>query len=168
MSDDKKNIPESIPELDEMVKILYNENQTIKTLEENSKVLKNKIISGMENHKLNKYIVSDSESVQSNIKVSLVEKTSITYDMNFVKEIIPEAITKTLIVTPDRLESFKSTLKSFGLSGKQVSQLLKTMEVKTEVDSSLVKTKIDKGEISSEDVVKIADVHVISKYLKFS
>ena len=103
-------------DLNEKIRLLYNETQTIKMLEENSKALKSSIISDMENLGIknvknipispNDSDVKDSDT----ISISLVEKTAISYDLNFVKEIIPEAIEKILTVDSDNMEEFKALL----------------------------------------------------------
>ena len=161
-------------DLNEKIRLLYNETQTIKMLEENSKALKSSIISDMENLGIknvknipispNDSDVKDSDT----ISISLVEKTAISYDLNFVKEIIPEAIEKILTVDSDNIEEFKALLKSYNLTGKQVNALVKVMKVKCNVNSYIIKKKLDKGEISHKDMAKIADVNVVSKYVKFS
>ena len=161
-------------DLNEKIRLLYNETQTIKMLEENSKALKSSIISDMENLGIknvknipispNDSDVKDSDT----ISISLVEKTAISYDLNFVKEIIPEAIEKVLTVDSDNMEEFKALLKSYNLTGKQVNALVKVMKVKCNVNSSIIKKKLDKGEISHKDMAKIADINVVSKYVKFS
>ena len=135
-------------DLNEKIRLLYNETQTIKMLEENSKALKSSIISDMENLGIknvknipispNDSDVKDSDT----ISISLVEKTAISYDLNFVKEIIPEAIEKTLIVDSDNMEEFKDLLKSYNLTGKQVNALVKVMKVKCNVNSSTIKKKL--------------------------
>ena len=161
-------------DLNEKIRLLYNETQTIKMLEENSKALKSSIISDMENLGIknvkNIPISSDDSDVKDSdtISISLVEKTAISYDLNFVKEIIPEAIEKVLTVDSDNMEEFKALLKSYNLTGKQVNALVKVMKVKCNVNSSIIKKKLDKGEISHKDMAKIADVNVVSKYVKFS
>ena len=161
-------------DLNEKIRLLYNETQTIKMLEENSKSLKSSIISDMENLGIknvkNIPISSDDSDVKDSdtISISLVEKTAISYDLNFVKEIIPEAIEKVLTVDSDNMEEFKALLKSYNLTGKQVNALVKVMKVKCNVNSSIIKKKLDKGEISHKDMAKIADVNVVSKYVKFS
>lgn len=161
-------------DLNEKIRLLYNETQTIKMLEENSKALKFSIISDMENLGIknvkNIPISSDDSDVKNSdtISISLVEKTAISYDLNFVKEIIPEAIEKVLTVDSDNMEEFKALLKSYNLTGKQVNALVKVMKVKCNVNSSIIKKKLDKGEISHKDMAKIADVNVVSKYVKFS
>ena len=161
-------------DLNEKIRLLYNETQTIKMLEENSKALKSSIISDMENLGIknvkNIPIYSDDSDVKDSdtISISLVEKTAISYDLNFVKEIIPEAIEKVLTVDSDNMEEFKALLKSYNLTGKQVNALVKVMKVKCNVNSSIIKKKLDKGEISHKDMAKIADVNVVSKYVKFS
>lgn len=161
-------------DLNEKIRLLYNETQTIKMLEENSKALKSSIISDMENlgikNAKNIPISSDDSDVKDSdtISISLVEKTAISYDLNFVKEIIPEAIEKVLTVDSDNMEGFKALLKSYNLTGKQVNSLVKVMKVKCNVNSSIIKKKLDKGEISHKDMAKIADVNVVSKYVKFS
>ena len=66
------------------------------------------------------------------------------------------------------MEEFKALLKSYNLTGKQVNALVKVMKVKCNVNSSIIKKKLDKGEISHKDMAKIADVNVVSKYVKFS
>ena len=161
-------------DLNEKIRLLYNETQTIKMLEENSKFLKSSIISDMENLGIknvkNIPISSEDSDVKDSdtISISLVEKTAISYDLNFVKEIIPEAIEKVLTVDSDNMEEFKALLKSYNLTGKQVNVLVKVMKVKCNVNSSIIKKKLDKGEISHKDMAKIADVNVVSKYVKFS
>ena len=161
-------------DLNEKIRLLYNETQTIKMLEENSKALKSSIISDMENLGIknvkNIPISSDDSDVKDSdtISISLVEKTAISYDLNFVKEIIPEAIEKVLTVDSDNMEEFKALLKSYNLTGKQVNALVKVMKVKCNVNSSIIKKKLDKGEISHNDMAKIADINVVSKYVKFS
>ena len=161
-------------DLNEKIRLLYNETQTIKMLEENSKALKSSIISDMENLGIknvkNIPISSEDSDVKDSdtISISLVEKTAISYDLNFVKEIIPEAIEKVLTVDSDNMEEFKALLKSYNLTGKQVNALVKVMKVKCNVNSSIIKKKLDKGEISHKDMAKIADVNVVSKYVKFS
>lgn len=161
-------------DLNEKIRLLYNEAQTIKMLEENSKALKSSIISDMENLGIknvkNIPISSDDSDVKDSdtISISLVEKTAISYDLNFVKEIIPEAIEKVLTVDSDNIEEFKTLLKSYNLTGKQVNALVKVMKVKCNVNSSIIKKKLDKGEISHNDMAKIADINVVSKYVKFS
>ena len=161
-------------DLNEKIRLLYNETQTIKMLEENSKALKSSIISDMENLGIknvkNIPIYSDNSDVKDSdtISISLVEKTAISYDLNFVKEIIPEAIEKVLTVDSDNMEEFKALLKSYNLTGKQVNALVKVMKVKCNVNSSTNKKKLDKGEISHNDMAKIADINVVSKYVKFS
>ena len=161
-------------DLNEKIRLLYNETQTIKMLEENSKALKSSIISDMENLGIKNFknipISSDDSDVKDSdtISISLVEKTAISYDLNFVKEIIPEAIEKVLTVDSDNMEEFKALLKSYNLTGKQVNALVKVMKVKCNVNSSIIKKKLDKGEISHNDMAKIADINVVSKYVKFS
>lgn len=161
-------------DLNEKIRLLYNETQTIKMLEENSKALKSSIISDMESLGIknvkNIPISSDDSDVKDSdtISISLVEKTAISYDLNFVKEIIPEAIEKVLTVDSDNMEEFKDLLKSYNLTGKQVNALVKVMKVKCNVNSSTIKKKLDKGGISHKDMAKIADVNVVSKYVKFS
>lgn len=160
-------------DLNEKIRLLYNEAQTIKMLEENSKALKSSIISDMENLGVKNVKIpispNDSDVKDSDtISISLVEKTAISYDLNFVKEIIPEAIEKNLTVDSDNIEEFKALLKSYNLTGKQVNALVKVMKVKCNVNSSTIKKKLDKGEISHKDMAKIADVNVVSKYVKFS
>ena len=161
-------------DLNEKIRLLYNETQTIKMLEENSKALKSSIISDMENLGIknvkNIPIYSDDSDVKDSktISLSLVEKTAISYDLNFVKEIIPESIEKILTVDSDNMEEFKALLKSYNLNGKQVNALVKVMKVKCNVNSSTIKKKLDKGEISHKDMAKIADINVVSKYVKFS
>ena len=115
-------------------------------------------------------IYSDDSDVKDSktISLSLVEKTAISYDLNFVNEIIPESIEKILTVDSDNMEEFKALLKSYNLTGKQVNALVKVMKVKCNVNSSIIKKKLDKGEISHKDMAKIADVNVVSKYVKFS
>lgn len=161
-------------DLNEKIRLLYNETQTIKMLEENSKALKSSIISDMENLGIknvkNIHISSDDSDVKDSdtISISLVEKTAISYDLNFVKEIIPEAIEKNLTVDSDNIEEFKALLKSYNLTGKQVNALVKVMKVKCNVNSSTIKKKLDKGEISYKDIDKMAKINVVSKYVKFS
>lgn len=158
-----------------LLETLYEEQNFIKILENNCDKLRSKIIAEMEKLSVKTYTcdvqsgnVEDSNSEENKfaIKASIIERTNIIYDLNFVKSIVPEAIEKTLTVDKNNMEEFKSLLKSFGLKGKQVNELVKVMRLKNTVNPDVISRKIDKGEISSEDVSKIADINVTSRYLK--
>lgn len=161
--------------LDDMIEVLRSSQEALKILEDNCNALKSKIIAEMDKAKINKYscsVVKNSNHEDSKdtdflgLEVKIIERTSIAYDLNFLKLIVPEAIEKTLTVDKNNMEDFKSLLKSFGLKGKQVNELVKVMRLKNTVNPDAISKKIDKGEISSDDVNKIADINVTSRYLK--
>lgn len=159
-------------ELENYMMLLFNDNQSLKKIEDNQKKLKEIIIAKLDMLNVDKYsfpLNTPNESVKLRpLTISLVERKAMTFDVEKVKENIPEAIEKTLTVDSSNMDSFKELLREFGLTGKQVNALVKAMNMQTTVNEEMIKLKYDKGEIAPELMAEIANVSTTSRFIKFT
>ena len=155
----------------ELARMLYVEREISKKSEEISRSLQNRLIKILDEKGIKSFkaINNDEDNDDSNgKKVSLIENTKVEYDLNFAKEIVPEAISKTYIVDDSNLQEFKKALKNANLSAKQVNAIVKTMICKTVINTDVISRKIDKGELNQEELSKICEMKVTSRYIKIT
>lgn len=159
-------------ELENYMTLLFNDNQSLKRLEDNQKKLKEVIIAKLDMLNVDKYsfpLNTSNESVKLRpLSIALVERKAMTFDVEKVKENIPEAIEKTLTVDSSNMNSFKELLKEFGLTGKQVNSLVKAMNIQVTVNEEMIKLKYDKGEITPELMAEMTNINTTSRFIKFT